>query len=220
MNKRAYVYTIIVDDVVRYVGKGTGDRPAAHMKMVRKIARRRAAGETVRTTHFYNRLTKAWLAGSEIQFAVLAGGLSDVEAFERERTEIAVASGLWNTAPGGEGYSSDQWSDPQFRARMKAREDSKRTPEYRALRAEIIRSLWAEPEYQEARANGRWSPEQRAKFGEWAKQRWADPLIREHLTEANRQKALAQWRDPEKRKQLLEARRLSRRAKKAIGELL
>ena len=29
---KAYVYAIIVDGVVRYIGKGTGDRPRMHMK--------------------------------------------------------------------------------------------------------------------------------------------------------------------------------------------
>src|SRR4249920_1262421 len=85
---RAFVYQIIVDGVVRYIGKGTGGRLANHMKKVRMIARRRAAGETITTTHFYNRLTKAWLAGSNIEFNVIADRLSDAEAFESERTEI------------------------------------------------------------------------------------------------------------------------------------
>jgi hypothetical protein len=217
---RFYVYQIITDGVVRYVGKGTGRRKADHMKMVRQIARRRAAGEAVRTTHFYNRLTRAWLDGEQIEFAMIAEGLSESEAFEREKIEIAVGDGLWNEAPGGEGFNAEQWNDPRFREMMRAREDSKRTPEYRAKRAAIIRSLWADPEYQEARASGRWSPEQRAAFSAWNKKRWTDPELRKQLSEANRQKALQQWRDPETRKQLLKSRRLSRRAKKAIGELL
>jgi hypothetical protein len=33
----AYVYAIIVDGIVRYIGKGSGKRSIAHMRLVRSI---------------------------------------------------------------------------------------------------------------------------------------------------------------------------------------
>src|SRR6516162_4318183 len=94
----AYVYAIIVDGIVRYIGKGSGNRKLAHMRLVRSIARRRAAGEHVRTSHFYNRLTKAWLEGAEIEEVVIVDGLTHGAAYAREIAEIAAAAQgqLWN----------------------------------------------------------------------------------------------------------------------------
>jgi hypothetical protein len=140
---KAYVYAILVDGIVRYIGKGSGDRMRYHLKIVRSIVRRRAAGEAVSTTKFYNRLAKSWRAGADIQMHVIADGLTDQEAFDREVVEIASANGLWNEAPGGHGFSAEQWADPAFQAKMRKREESKRTPEYRACRSEIANNQWA-----------------------------------------------------------------------------
>jgi hypothetical protein len=154
----AYVYALLVDEVRRYIGKGHSNRHAAHMKKVRSIARRRAAGETVFATLFYNKLTKAWLDGSVIEVQFIAEGLTDEEAFNRETQEIASAppGQLWNMAPGGKGFSTEQWKDPVFREKMEKREESKRTPEYRAKRSTIVQSHWDDPEWKAAWITKRW----------------------------------------------------------------
>jgi hypothetical protein len=134
--KSAYVYAIVVDGVIRYIGKGHGNRTQFHFKMMRRIARRRAVGETVTTTHFYNRLTKAWLNGASIEVIKIAEGLTDAQAFEREIAEIAERPGLWNKAPGGQGYSSESWANPEFRKAMQARKQNS------AIRSHVAQSMW------------------------------------------------------------------------------
>ena len=210
----AYVYAVIVDGVIRYIGKGSGGRLHYHMKMVRKIARRRAAGETVVTTHFYNRLTKAWLDGCQIEFSKLADGLSEVDAFEREAKEIANApSGLLcNQAPGGEGYSSDQWTNPKFRERMKARDKARTSSEqWRDDHSTTLTLLWQHPEFRELRAKKRWSPEQRKAASELNKKKWAalDPETRAKRNKQNRETAQAAWADPKYREKQSKARSTS-----------
>ena len=175
--KGAYVYAIVVDDVVRYIGKGRTYRVGQHMTMVRSIARRRAAGEFVSTTYFYNRLTKAWLAGAEIETIVIAEGMTDEDAFAREVAEIAAAlqGQLWNVWPGGEGGGKGHvktleqrrriaesnrktWSDPQLLAEHSAR------CKVVLLRPEV-KALISKPK----------SPEHNQKVSERARARWATP---------------------------------------------
>jgi len=103
--KRAHVYEGVVDGIRRCIGTDHGDRINIHMKKVRSIARRRAVGETVFTSYFYDKLTKAWLDGAEISFHVLFDGLSDEEALSIEAKMIAATppGQLWNMAPDRKG---------------------------------------------------------------------------------------------------------------------
>lgn len=98
----AFVYTIIVDDIVRYIGKGRGERHLTHAIN----ARRDAAKPHTRTKHLsplmHRNLVKAVRAGSLIKDTIIASGLSDVEAYRIEAQIIAdfhrrVAGQLWNT---------------------------------------------------------------------------------------------------------------------------
>lgn len=125
----AYVYAVLVEGETRYIGKGRGDRSGDHLKMVRSIVRRRAAGETVKVSLFYRKLTARWLEGCEIEVVVLEDGLTDEAAYEREAAIIASFSAdqLWNTDAGGRGRTScslkRQWSAPEAtEARQQARE--------------------------------------------------------------------------------------------------
>jgi hypothetical protein len=161
---KSYIYIITVDDVVRYVGKGTGDRLYVHMKIVRNIVRRRSAGQKVKTTKFYNRLTKAFLSGAIISTEIIDHGLTDDQAFDREIEIIAIHSTLWNTAPGGQGFSTDQWSDPQFRRKMRLRELSKQTAEYRVKRSMINKAKWDDPVVRAKWIAAIWSDARRAKM--------------------------------------------------------
>jgi hypothetical protein len=223
---KAYVYAILVDDVVRYIGKGSGDRMRHHLKIVRSIVRRRAAGEAVSTTKLYNRLAKAWRAGADIQLSVIAGHLSDREAFDREIVEIANTKGLWNEAPGGQGFSSEQWTDPLFQQKMQAR-DKKRVSsmQWREQHSKAVSLVWENPEFRELRDRKRWPPEKRAKQGEQEKERWGDPDFRETASKRLAGIAKAAWADPALRQKITAAQnegkaRRSPEKKKEISEKL
>jgi hypothetical protein len=116
----AYVYAILVNGVVRYIGKGNGGRIHDHLKVVRSLARRRAAGEVVRSTLFYNKLTRAWLDGSKIEHMILADSLTDDEAYAREAIEISHRKDLWNMDPGGRGRGFGYKQSKKMRAKRKA----------------------------------------------------------------------------------------------------
>lgn len=227
---KAYVYIILVDGVLRYVGKGTGDRIRHHLKLCRSIARRRAKGQKVVTTKFYNRLTKALNAGASIECEIVADRLTDQAAFELEIAMINGHGGLWNKAPGGQGFSSEQWRDKKFRKKMAQREQLKRTPEYRKRRSQINQELWDDPAMREKLVARIWNDERRAKLAKARAEKRAeiDARIAERKADVEKRRAereanrpgyhansgsftsgkakvimLDAWRDPEKRKKRL-----------------
>lgn len=176
---KAYVYAIIVDDVVRYIGKGTGNRADKHLRIMHSILRRRAAGELVRATHLHNRMAKAWRNGSSIEIEILIDGLTDDAAFAKEIELIASirVGQLWNQTIGGENppkaisrsaefitkvtaSNIKTWSDPELRARQSAEK----------------KVHWLRPEYRAKLepVNRRPKPS----VSEKAKARWADPEFR------------------------------------------
>ncbi|MGY8661758.1 hypothetical protein Q3C01_05235 [Bradyrhizobium sp. UFLA05-109] len=189
---KAYVYAIVVDGVIRYVGKGSGGRARAHMRIVRSIARRRAAGELVQASYFYNRLTKAWLAGAEIEERMLISGLDHEAAFQAEIETIASfpSDQLWNFWPGGEGSSKGYAKSEQ--QRRKIAESNKRTWADEGLRSqhrERSKVHWLRPEYRERVLIGRAAtdatPESRSKRSAAAITRWADHHFRAQIKQAN-----------------------------------
>lgn len=161
-----YVYEIQVDGIARYIGKGKGRRVRVHLQIARSVLTRRAAGEAVRTTRFYNRLARALKSGSKIEARFIAEGLSEIDAFARECLEISKSpSGqLWNITSGGDGFKSEDvaafWRDPEFRRKQRAyRTDpdylaklgatlkvSRADPEYRRAASEKMKELWSDPE--------------------------------------------------------------------------
>lgn len=191
MNKRAYVYVIVVDGIVRYVGKGSTTRVRAHMRIVKSIARRRAAGENVRASYFYNRLTKAWLMGAEIQESIIIDQLTDHEAFQREIAEIAAApqGQLWNYWRGGEGGSKGVLKSPEQRAKIaETNRQTWRDPQLLAEHSERCKLVWLRPEYVDAikskNKEVRQRPEYRQRLSDNAKRRWADPQFRAKMDSA------------------------------------
>ena len=203
MKKTAYVYTIAVDGLVRYVGKGTGGRVSRHVAKARTIIALRDDGEKVKTTIFYNRLCKALRAGAEIATEKIAVGLSDAGAFEREVATIAsYPSGqLWNIREGGNGMSAKEageisrknWDDPAMRAKITARIiETVRKPAFRKESSERTKRLHQDPSYKEKHLN-RWNDadmrerhakavsasitdERRATFGASVSESWKDPV--------------------------------------------
>jgi hypothetical protein len=98
----AYVYAILVDDVMRYVGKGRDKRLYIHVIE----ARRSAARCGIRTSHLHPRvhrkLVEAVRAGSDIAEIVILDGLTDHNAFRLEYEIIgnfhkSRPGQLWNT---------------------------------------------------------------------------------------------------------------------------
>jgi len=185
---RAYVYAILVDGIVRYYGKGSGNRSRAHMRIVRSIARRRAAGEHVRTSHFYNRLTKAWLDGAEIEEVIVADGLSHEDAYAREIAEIAAApqGQLWNLWAGGEGSSKGYAKSPE--QNQKIAESNRMTWADQKLVSEQSNRMkvhWLRPEYRAQHVGRKWTPEMKRALSEKRKAQWADPEFRARMDLAN-----------------------------------
>jgi hypothetical protein len=98
-----YVYTISVAGVVRYIGKGKGQRLYSHMKEVRSRLKRdfrlRNIGRMQRN------LTKAFLSGAQVIEQVLIDNLTDKEAYKLEYDKLReyVFAGkrdqLWNAIP-------------------------------------------------------------------------------------------------------------------------
>jgi hypothetical protein len=140
-----YVYAIVVDGVVHYVGKGKGRRMHYHRWFANDAIERQAAGlrPRKRMSFFYKKLIDAIVDGLLVEEIVIARGLTEDEALEREIFEVGSRDHLWNMSPGGDGKTSEQgradwarddgtrratmsaktkarWDDPVKRAKMVA----------------------------------------------------------------------------------------------------
>jgi hypothetical protein len=98
-----YVYTITVAGVVRYIGKGKGQRLYAHMKEVRSRLKRDFRLRNIGTMQ--RNLTKAFLSGVQVIEQVLIDNLTEKEAYKHEYDKLReyVFAGkrdqLWNAIP-------------------------------------------------------------------------------------------------------------------------
>lgn len=213
--QNAYVYEIIVDDVARYVGKGTGDRVKDHIRLADRINRQLKVGAKVKRSFFYRQLARALMDGATVEHRIIAFGLTNEAAFALEMKEIASAPSyqLWNESPGGNGHSTEylkrMWSDPERieRQRANALERWSNNPEWRSIRfaelgsrekqSAMVRAKWADPEYRAMQKAARSRPDRKprvtTKFSEkrslLAKQRWADPSFRARAIEGMKRAA-------------------------------
>ena len=161
--KGAYVYAIVVDGITRYIGKGSGRRFQAHIKIVRSMARRRAADEmVVAESRFYEKLCKAFLSGCGIEAVILISDISHEQAFREEIAERKKypASQLWN--------AGSCWDKPEYRAKQKARwadpdlrelhrrqtAQAARRPDFVAAHSRRLKSAWDDPEGRAKLLNG------------------------------------------------------------------
>lgn len=100
-----YVYTIIVSDVVRYIGKGKGLRLHSHMKEVRRRLTRDFKLESI-GSQLQRNLTRAFLAGERVNEEVVVESLTDKAAYKleydllREYVLAGKRDQLWNIIPG------------------------------------------------------------------------------------------------------------------------
>lgn len=157
---RYYVYAYVVDGIVRYVGKGSTGRLHQHMQIVRRIARYRSEGRKIKAEYFHNKLCKEWLNGAVVEPRVIADGLTEDEAYERERIEIAgaIPGTLWNQKSGGsDGVTyGDEFKRKQSEAAKRRYQDPVQREQARAIAHEF---------------NSR--PDVRAKHSETQKRRFA-----------------------------------------------
>jgi flagellar biosynthesis GTPase FlhF len=216
----AYVYAIVVDGTVRYIGKGRRYRVLEHVGHAKDINRRRALGEKVKALPFHNRLAKAIRNGASIEYFVIANELTDAAAYERERSEIAQypLGHLWNLHSGGSGGDAEMmrryWSDPKYREKfLAAIAAGHRNPDYRERARKKAQAQWDDPEFyaqQMAREKALWeNPEYRAKRIAILQRVWSDPhksarksaLVKSQWTQERSAKQSASrkaaWADPE-----------------------
>lgn len=119
-----YVYELYVDGVLRYIGKGRGQRRDFHAWYANHINYQRSIGKKVLTTKFYNRLAKAIREGAQVSTRIIRYYSTDEAAFAGEIYYIAKATGLWNKYGGGQGVTSEEarlmsklgWADPEVKA--------------------------------------------------------------------------------------------------------
>jgi hypothetical protein len=116
-----YIYAIIVDGVVRYIGKGRNGRMYTHL-IEAKCTSARCPAETA---HLYPRkhrkLVETVRAGSQIIETVITSGLTDRAAYRLESRMIGEfhkfrAGQLWNTIDErfiDPRYLPDEWDDPE-----------------------------------------------------------------------------------------------------------
>ena len=83
MPKRSYVYSIHVDGVLRYIGKGSNGRMYAHMKEVRQRLSRKFKLRNV-SPLFQRKLTEAVIKGAVVEEIVLADNLTSKQAYKLE----------------------------------------------------------------------------------------------------------------------------------------
>jgi hypothetical protein len=82
-----YVYTISVDDVVRYIGKGKGLRLYCHMKEVRHRLNRDFRLRSI-GSRFQQNLTRAVISGAKVVEQVLVDDLTEKEAYKLEYDKL------------------------------------------------------------------------------------------------------------------------------------
>ena len=96
----AYVYAILVDGIVRYIGKGRNGRLYAHLIEAKRTAARSGAKTANLHPRWRRNLVQAIRVGSEITESVIGCGLTDEEAYRLESKIIAdfhmQGSGLLN----------------------------------------------------------------------------------------------------------------------------
>jgi hypothetical protein len=185
----SYIYAIVVDDVVRYIGKGTGRRAKWHVRKMHQILRARAVGEVVRALHLHNRMAKAWREGSNIEIEILIDGLTHDAAFAKEMEIIASfpQGQLWNKTLGGDKppvRSHDMPHRPESVEKIRATNiKTWSDQELRAKQSADKKVHWLNPEYRKkliALQTGKPKPSVSAK----AKERWAQPGFKERVGKA------------------------------------
>jgi len=118
---KAYVYAIVVDGTLRYVGKGRGTRLFVHLIEAKRSALRCGGRTTRLSPRMHRKLVEAVRAGSAIFERVIVPDLSDAEAYRLESNLVVhfhrfCPGQLWNTIDERFMERStlpDEWNDPE-----------------------------------------------------------------------------------------------------------
>lgn len=159
-----YVYWVAIDGIVRYIGKGTGNRLSSHYSRARALNEKRALGLKAKAHKLHNKMAKAMRDGREITHSIMCDGLTDDEALDIETREILAAPDgqLWNIWAGGLGSSQvseelrgllseaakKRYADPAEREKTRIAINKARAlmPERWAGAADAMRRTWSDPE--------------------------------------------------------------------------
>jgi hypothetical protein len=95
----AYVHAILVDGVVRCIGKGQNARMYTHLIEARRSATRRARTMLLRP-RMQRRLVDAVRSRADIREKIMIGGLSDRQAYWVESWLIAIFHRFWSQVCG------------------------------------------------------------------------------------------------------------------------
>lgn len=117
---RCYVYQIIVDGVIRYIGKGKNGRVYAHLIDATRTANTRGINLDTVGPFFRQQLVRAVKRGSVIKEKIVSADLTDKEAYQLEYEMIGKlhknrAGQLWNTIDERWMHSKflpAEWSNP------------------------------------------------------------------------------------------------------------
>lgn len=156
---RIYTYAIVVDGVVRYIGKGSGYRIREHQRIARRANRVRESGGKFNACIFHNRLAKAIRNGSRVEEVVISFFESHEDALDYEAAEVESREGLWNSkSGGGENIKADDYVREKIRKstieRYKDPSERKKTSEAlkiafssdeaRAMLSDRSKAAWVE----------------------------------------------------------------------------
>jgi hypothetical protein len=117
----SYIYAIIVDGVVRYIGKGRNGRMYTHLIEAKRTSARCQARTAHLSPRMHRKLVETVRAGSQIIETIITSGLTDRGAYRLESEMIGEfhkfrAGQLWNTIDErflDPRYLPDEWDDPE-----------------------------------------------------------------------------------------------------------
>ena len=117
----SYIYAIIVDGVVRYIGKGRNGRMYTHLIEAKRTSARCPADTDHLYPRMHRKLVETVRGGSQIIETVITSGLTDRAAYRLESRMIGEfhkfrAGQLWNTIDErvlDPRYLPDEWDDPE-----------------------------------------------------------------------------------------------------------
>lgn len=160
-----YVYEVIIDDLVRYVGKGTGRRFKNHITTAKRYDRYMREGRPqITVSPFYEKLLIELGRGSDISYRIVDKFNDDDDALAKEIEHISSfpVGQLWNDGPGGNGGTSGgafkRWSNPDERAAHRRRLSAVwSNPVLIERHRELCKHRVTNSEYQSHASKSRWS---------------------------------------------------------------